>query len=72
MENKSYIAYWSQTAFLLNHPTNKVIDGSNFSENFCDEMGYEKEEVAAIASLKVGELWNSSQYGSLHTVARLT
>jgi hypothetical protein len=60
---KIYAAYWSKD--FANAGTQQVVEYF-FSEERC----YDKEAVAAIKALEIGETWRSPDYGSNHTVTR--
>jgi hypothetical protein len=67
-ENKRYRGFWSSQAFYgQRYRTLKESDLPGF---FCEEYGYKPEDLAAIQNLKVGEVWESQDYGMYHTVRR--
>lgn len=62
---KTFKAFWGNS---FSRPGNSKV-GSSF---FTEDNGYDSEDVAAIDALEVGEKWMSADYGSEHTVERLS
>lgn len=63
-ESKIFEAYWGDSFWL----TGKFFVTEDF---FAEGRCYDPEEVAALHSMPVGADWQSTDYGSGHTVTRL-
>lgn len=62
--SKRFRAYWSNDF----HKSGTETLGADF---FSEEHCYTAEDVAAIAALEVGQVWQAPHYGDSHTVTRI-
>ena len=64
-----YYAFWDIGAFYS--PTGKDIRQIVGPALFCEALCYDAEDIADIAALAVGEVWESPNFGPYHTVSRI-
>ena len=64
-----YYAFWDVGAFYS--PSGKDTRQILGPALFCDDLGYGEDDIADIAALAVGEVWESPDYGPYHTVRRI-
>ena len=64
-----YLAYWSEEAFYTpkGGDTRQLLGPALFCESLC----YDRDDIAGIAALGVGQSWESPDYGYMHTVRRV-
>lgn len=65
----AYAAFWSVDAF--HSPSGEDVRQIVGPAMFCDELGYDPDDIAGIAALSVGQSWESPDYGYAHTVRRI-
>lgn len=66
----AYLAYWSKEVFSLKDEFDqRQVIGPDF---FCDENGYDPDDIENLAALNIGEIWQSSDFGPSHTVERIS
>lgn len=64
-EGKMFLAFWSAGAFVRSGYM--IVPASRFSLG----LGYAQEELDAIAALEVGSVFDSHDYGLLHSIKRI-
>lgn len=64
-DGKMFLAFWSSGAFVRSGYM--IVPASRFSL----ELGYEQHELEAIAALEVGNVYDSHDYGHLHSIKRI-
>ena len=64
-----YYAFWDIGAFYS--PSGKDTRQILGSALFCDDLGYGEDDIGDIGALAAGEVWESPDFGPLHTVRRI-